>query len=79
MRTIAEIPRPDCRITIFHWNNRYIIKLEAGFLEQTFKVDQFHFSNEEEVTRLVSDGFIAQALQRFEEMNGSLQQAMKSL
>jgi hypothetical protein len=72
MRIIREIPNSDCKITLFSWNNRYLIKLEQGLLEQTFKVDQFDFQNEEEVIQLLDSTFIQQALHRFIEMAKSL-------
>jgi hypothetical protein len=72
MRIIREIPHRDCKITLFSWNNRYLIKLEQGLLEQTFKVDQFDFQHEDEVIRLLDPAFIQQALLRFMEMAQSL-------
>jgi hypothetical protein len=48
MRVVGEIPHSDCKITIFSWNNRYLIKLEQGLLEQTFKVNEFDISGESE-------------------------------
>lgn len=79
MRIIGEIPHPDCRITLFHWNNRYIIKLEKGYLEQTFKIDQFDLSSENDLRVLVNDEFIREAMIRFEAMNQSLQKPLQNL
>jgi hypothetical protein len=79
MRIIGEIPHPDCRITLFHWNNRYIIKLEKGYLEQTFKIDQFDLSSENDLRILVNDEFIREAMIRFEAMDQSLQKALQNL
>lgn len=77
MRVVGEIPHSDCKITIFSWNNRYLIKLEQGLLEQTFKVNEFDISGESEVYRIVDQPFIQEALQRFAEMSHSLRQAMQ--
>jgi hypothetical protein len=79
MRIIGEIPHPDCRITLFHWNNRYIIKLEKDYLEQTFKIDQFDLSSENDLRILVSDEFIREAMIRFEAMGQSLQKSLQNL
>lgn len=79
MRIIGEIPHPDCRITLFQWNNRYIIKLEKGFLEQTFKIDQFDLSSESDLHLLVNTEFIQEALIRFEAMDQSLQKPFQNL
>jgi hypothetical protein len=77
MRVVGEIPHSDCKITIFSWNNRYLIKLEQGLLEQTFKVNEFDISGESEIYRIVDQPFIQEALQRFAEMSRSLRQAMQ--
>lgn len=79
MRIIGEIPHPACRITLFQWNNRYIIKLEKGYLEQTFKIDQFDVSSEQDLHAIVNDDFIREALNRFEAMDQSLQKFLHDL
>lgn len=40
MRVIAELPHPDCKITLFHMNQKYIIKFEQGTLEQSYKLSE---------------------------------------
>ena len=77
MRVVGEIPHSDCKITIFSWNNRYLIKLELGLLEQTFKVNEFDISGESELYRIVDQPFIQEAVQRFVEMSRSLREAMQ--
>lgn len=79
MRVVGEIPHPEIKITLFHWNNRYLIKLEAGPFEQTFKVQEFDVSSEEELKRIVSEAFLRQAIERFIDMAKSLQQATQFL
>ncbi len=75
MRIIGEIPHPECKITLFHWNNKYIIKLELGPFEQTFKVNEFDITTEADVKKLVNSEFIAQAMARFADMSQSLSDA----
>lgn len=79
MRVVGEIAHPDVKITIFHWNNRYLIKLEAGPFEQTFKIEEYDLASEEEVRKIVSEEFIQQSIVRFSEMAKSLQQATRFL
>jgi hypothetical protein len=76
MRIIGEIPHPDCKITLFSWNNRYLIKVEQGLLEQTFKVDQFELASENDLIKMVNEQFIKDALNRFISMEKSLWEAM---
>ena len=79
MRVVAEIPHPEVKITIFHWNNRYLIKLETGLMEQTFKVAEYDLASEEEAKKIVSEAFIQSALQRFNDMAQSLHEAIDTL
>ena len=76
MRTIAEIPRNDCKITIFAWNQKYLIKIEQADLEQTFKVSQFDVPGDEAVKKMVTDDFIQSALNRFDDMRKDLSKLM---
>lgn len=75
MRVVREIQHPHFKITLFHWNNRYLLKLESGLLEQTFKVSEFDVTSEAEVEQLLDDEFLKQAADRFTEMAESLAQA----
>ncbi|MBS1951278.1 MAG: hypothetical protein OJF59_003128 [Cytophagales bacterium] len=76
MRVVSEISHPDLKITIFNWNNRYLIKLETALMEQTFKVYEYDVSSEEEVKKMISKDFIEQAKARFNEMAISLKEAI---
>ncbi|HEY0654099.1 MAG TPA: hypothetical protein VGD65_13265 [Chryseosolibacter sp.] len=75
MRVIKEIPHPSCKITLFAWNNRYIIKVEQGLFEQTFKVNQFDVTDENDIVQMVDEEFLTECTKRFEKMAESLYQA----
>lgn len=77
MRVIREINHPACKITVYAWNNRYIIKLENGLLEQTFKVNEFDVTSESEIENLVDNTFLQQAMERFGQMERSLREALQ--
>jgi hypothetical protein len=77
MRIVGEIPHPSCKITIFAWNNRYLIKLEAGMLEQTYKINQFDVTSEADLQKIVDEPFIREAISRFDAMHLSLMGAME--
>ncbi|SKC56644.1 hypothetical protein [Ohtaekwangia koreensis] len=72
MRVVGEIPHPDCKITLFAWNNRYLIKFEQGLMEQTFKINEYDITAEADLRTLINEEFIRQTLTRFEEMETSL-------
>lgn len=79
MRVIGEIQHPECKITLFHWNNRYLIKLEQGLLEQTYKVPEYDIAHEDDIKRLISDDFMASALQQFDVMRHTLHHALQKI
>lgn len=75
MRVVKEIPHTACKITVFSWNQKYLIKLESGDFEQTFKVSEFDIL-EDEIDEILSESFINQAVSRFSDMQKSLWQSM---
>lgn len=77
MRIVGEIPHDVCKITLFSWNNRYLIKLELGLLEQTYKINQFDIGSEADLFKIVDSTFLTDALNRFEEMDNSLRLALE--
>ncbi len=79
MRVVGEILHPECKITIFNWNNRYLVKLEQGSFEQTFKIQEFDLASEQDIKSVVSEDFIQAALRRFESMDQSLSDAMSKI
>lgn len=77
MRIIGEIPHPQLKITLFAWNNKYIIKLDRAGFEQTFKVPEFDLTGEDQLQKLIDHSFLEQAISRFEEMEKSLFEALQ--
>ena len=77
MRLVREISHPDCKITIFSWNNRYLIKLEHGLLEQTYKIPELDLTSDEDLLSVVDAEFLHQAVLRFQDMWRSLYDAKK--
>jgi hypothetical protein len=79
MRIIAEIPHPECRISIFSMNQKWIIKLEKGPYEQTYKVSELDVATLEEVKNIINEDFIIGCLNRFEEMKNGFIIALKNI
>jgi hypothetical protein len=79
MRVIGNIAHDRCNITFFNWNNRYLIKLEAGPFEQTYKIEEYDLASEADLHKIIDEEFIAQAMVRFEEMAASLGQAIEKI
>ena len=73
MRQLAEIPHPEAKITLFSWNGKYLIKLEKGQLEQTYKVSELDVTSDEDVRELLDSEFLQAAISRFAQMRDDLQ------
>ncbi len=69
MKVLAEIPHPNIKITIFSWNQKYIVKFETPLLEQTYKVSEMDLTGEEQIEKLISSAFIDKVLERFKLMD----------
>ena len=78
MRIIGYIPHPLAKITVFHLNMKYVIKMEMGLYEQTFKIrESDHMNSFDAVAALVNEQFIEEAIARFDAMNKSLSDSFK--
>lgn len=69
MRVIGELPNDFCKISLFQWNEKYLVKFELGLYEQTFKIDEYEVADVEELKSLISDEFIKKVMKRFDEMH----------
>jgi len=78
MRIVKEIPHPDLKITVFSWNDKYIIKFEKGSLEQTLKIKEWDVLEENDLDVFFKDDFTSKVLIRFDEMAKDLNTAMES-
>ncbi len=72
MRIAGEIQHPILKITVLQMNNRYVLKLEANHLEQTYKFNEDdNLRTFEDVKKLVDDEFLTECIKRFSDMNKS--------
>lgn len=79
MRIIAELPHPECKISLFHMNQKYIVKFEQGTLEQSYKLSELDLSGggANEVFQILDEEFIATVVERFKTMRLDFSQAYK--
>lgn len=77
MRYLQEIPHAHFRIGLYAWNNKFILKIESGPYEQTYKVSEMDVATLDEVLRLIDESFLAQVGQRFQDMDTDWQTAQQ--
>ena len=70
MRIIREFPFSErIKASIFAWNGKYILKLESGNLEQTYKISELDISGIEEMEEWYSrDEFKTSVMDVFKKM-----------
>ena len=74
MRFIETIPHPHCGIHIFHWNGKYILKIEWGDLEQIYKISENTPKALFLLKEMINVDFLNQCLQRFLSMRQNIQE-----
>ncbi|QHT67728.1 hypothetical protein GXP67_14345 [Rhodocytophaga rosea] len=79
MRVVANIPHEACKITVFAWNGKYLIKFEQAMLEQTYKVNEFDITGDNDIKKLLDDVFMNQILERFHQMHRNLNDALERI
>ncbi|GGH05348.1 hypothetical protein [Mucilaginibacter phyllosphaerae] len=69
MRIIAELPHPDFKISILSMNQKFIVKIEQGTLEQTYKIPDMDLTEGvNSVFELLDEPFLKTVSARFAEM-----------
>lgn len=69
MRIIAELPHPDFKISILSMNQKFIVKIEQGTLEQTYKIPEMDLTEGvNSVFELLDEAFLKTVSARFTEM-----------
>ena len=73
MRFVQDIPNSQFRIGLYAWNGKYIVKIEAGPYEQTYKISEMDITNPEAVPTMLDAEFMNRVAQRFQEMDADWQ------
>lgn len=70
MRIIAELPHPDFKISILNMNQKFIVKIEKGVLEQTYKIPEIDLTDGvNSVFEILDESFLKTVAERFVEMH----------
>ena len=69
MRIIAELPHPEFKISILNMNQKFIVKIEKGALEQTYKIPEADLTDgTNSIFELLDEAFLTTVTNRFAEM-----------
>ncbi len=76
MRVIAELPHPEFKITIFSMNHRFIVKIEKGVLEQSYKLAEMDLTDGvNSVFEILDEEFLKGVSARFMDMGKDFKDA----
>jgi hypothetical protein len=65
MRVIDEIPHERFKIQIFNYNSKYIVKIELGQFEQSYKIGEIDVMGLDDVRSMIDQDFLRGCLKRF--------------
>lgn len=78
MRIIAELPHPDFKISILNMNHKFIVKIEQGVYEQTYKVAEMDLTEGvNSVFELLDEAFLKTVAERFLAMRSDFMDSYK--
>ena len=72
MRIVDSIPHESMTISIFRMNDKFMVRFEAGPMEQTFKFHVDEVGNLEALKSKISPEFIDATRRRFNDMFAQL-------
>lgn len=76
MRVIAELPHPEFKITIFSMNHKFIVKIEKGVLEQSYKLAEMDLTDGvNSVFEILDEDFLKGVSARFIDMGKDFKDA----
>lgn len=79
MRVVKEIHIDGIRISVYSWNNKYLLKYEQGLIEQTYKVNEMEISSEDDLSAFFTGNFLEYIKKNFQEMHLMLNTQLKNV
>ena len=77
MRLLKDVPHDRYKIQIFGYNGKYILKIELGQFEQTYKIGELDVNGLEEVEKMITTNLLSNSLKRFVEMRDDWEAGFK--
>jgi len=77
MRELGKIESKHCKITVLHYNHKYLIRFETIDCEQTYRIREgTNASGMADLKRIVNEDFIASVMKRFKQMSSDFAAAI---
>ncbi len=78
VRLVEDIPHERYKIQVFNYNGKYIVKIELGQFEQTYKIGETDVFGLEDVRRMITPELLSNCLKRFLSMREDWEAAFSS-
>ncbi|MFT7343572.1 MAG: hypothetical protein ACI9XP_000146 [Lentimonas sp.] len=78
MRLVADIPHDRYKIQLFNYNSKYIVKIELGQFEQSYKIGETDVMSIDEVKNMITPELLSGCLKRFLEMRAEWEAAFNN-
>ncbi|MFT5581407.1 MAG: hypothetical protein ACI9G9_000657 [Psychromonas sp.] len=78
MRLVADIPHDRYKIQLFNYNSKYIVKIELGQFEQSYKIGETDVMSIDEVKNMITPELLSGCLKRFLEMRTEWEEAFNN-
>ncbi|MBD1365945.1 hypothetical protein IDJ77_19175 [Mucilaginibacter sp. ZT4R22] len=76
MRIIAELPHPEFKISILNMNQKFIVKIEKGSFEQSYKIPEMDLTEGvNSVFEILDEAFLKTVSARFADMSKDYKEA----
>ncbi|PKQ70778.1 hypothetical protein [Raineya orbicola] len=73
MKQLNQFSEGSLTVTLFWWNQKFILKFEQNQLEQTYKISELDYSETEVLELAQNQEFLESVKKRFEQMFSDLQ------
>ena len=78
MRLIKDIPHERFKIQLFNYNAKYIVKIELGQFEQSYKIGELDVDSVEDVERMITPELLKKSVARFIEMRTDWEEGFRN-
>jgi hypothetical protein len=78
MRLVADIPHDRYKVQLFNYNSKYIVKIELGQFEQSYKIGETDVMSIDEVKNMITPELLSGCLKRFLEMRTEWEEAFNN-
>jgi hypothetical protein len=79
MRIVKEIPHERYKIQLHQYNGKYILKIELGQYEQSYKINELDIEDSNAIDKMLTEEFLKNCLSRFLTMRRDWEKAFDTI